>query len=267
MHRTILARTFWPRTRASLALLPMSPLVQRAPISTLVPDRLCREDLLDLSRLKSARCVVENSSEPPSSLVYTATHDAKSWLPFPPNTRGFLYCHVPDLDHPVATEVRFRVTPEVTDDPRRTFELGEDLLLSPAIPWRIHATAIARSRNNYVSLATLLLRDGLVSQDTMSHWAQAKIPRLNRDTPVLCRLDQPFVYRLNSTELRLYVADKLDIRKVQLSSLLCDSRRMSDAASPCQYPYSGTHCNPLRLALTKASLGRSRPLLLRERIG
>jgi hypothetical protein len=267
MHSTNLARTFWPRTRAGLALLPKSPLVQRAPISTLVPERLCPEDLLDWSGLKTASCAVDNSSQPSSRLVYTSSYHeqkGKTWIPFPSNTRGFLYCHVPDPDHPAATEVRFRLIPELTDNPRTAFELGGDLLLSPAIPWRLHATAIARSQNRYVSLATLLLRDGLVSQDAMSQWAQAKIPRPDRQTPVLYRLDQPFVYRLNSTEQLLYVADKLDIRKVRLMPLLRDCRRGEDMVSTYECPYSGTHWNPLRLTLTKASLGRSRPLSLRE---
>jgi hypothetical protein len=121
------------------------------------------------------------------------------------------------------------------------------LLLSPETPWRILVISIARSRRYYGSLAALLLRDGLVSQDAMAHWEQAKNTlRLNRQTPVLCRPDQPFVYPLDSRELRLYVADGLDVRKVQLKGFLGDRGRLKSAALPTTYPYSGTHCNPLR---------------------
>jgi hypothetical protein len=237
MHRALLSPAFCLRLARS----------RRVWISTLVPEQLRPTDLLDLSGLKKASCAVENSSKPPSNLVYTSSYDAqkrKTRIPFPSNTRGFLYCHVPDPDHPAATEVRFRLTPEVTDDPRTAFELGDDLLLSSETPWRIQAISIARSRGTYESLATLLLRDGLASQEVMTHWAQVKQDlRLDRQTPVLCRLDQPFVYRLDSRELRLYVADTLNLRSVALSSALGDHRGSRGAS--CGKPiYSGTHGVP-----------------------
>jgi hypothetical protein len=223
---------------------------RRAWISTLVPERLRPTDLLDLSGLKAASCAVEDSSKPPSTLAYTSSYDTqkgKTCIPFPSNTRGFLYCHVPDPDHPAAAEVRFRLTPEVADDPQTAFELGNDLLLSPETPWRILVFSIARSRGTYESLATLLLRDGLASQEAMSYWAQAKNTlRLDRRTQVLCRLEQPFVYRLDSEALSVYVADGLDIRRIRLQGLLRDCRRAKTAALPFTYPYSGTHCSPLR---------------------
>jgi hypothetical protein len=178
-------------------------------------------------------------------------------VPSPPDTRGFLYCHVPDPAHPVATEVRFRLAQGGVDDPQVAFMLGRDLLLAPETPWRIHAMAIARSRSTYAPLATLLLRDDLVSQDSMRYWAEAKAaPWRGKRTVVLCRLDQSFVYRLHSTNFQLFAANKLDVRKVRLGYMRHDNRANKS-------PYAGMHCNPLRLAVTEASLCRPCPLSLR----
>jgi hypothetical protein len=248
MQRKLLSRGQWLRPSFLLIENVASAQPRRTWISTLVPERLRPTDLLDLSGMKKASCAVDGLTQPPSSLLYTSSRDAQKWstrIAFPSNTRGFLYCHVPDPVHPAAAEVRFRLTPEVADDPQTAFELGEDLLLSPETPWRIHVISIARSRGTYEALATLLLRDGLASQEAMTHWAQAKT-RLERRTQVLCRLGQPFVYRLDSQELWLYVADGLDIRKIPLKGLLRDSRGAKTAGLPSTYPYSGTHCSPLR---------------------
>jgi hypothetical protein len=176
-------------------------------ISTLVRERLRGEDLLDLSGLITPSCAVNDSAEPAAKFRYLEYWDSAQkrnrTLPFPPNTRGFLYCHTPDPAHPAATELRFRLVSGVTGDPQAAFALGEDLLLSPGIPWRLHAISIARSRGNYIPLATLLLCDGLVSQEAMDHWGQSKTDgvdpyKLRRQIPVLCRLDQPFLYQLAS---------------------------------------------------------------------
>jgi hypothetical protein len=211
-------------------------------ISTLVPERLRTTDLLDLSGMTEVNCVLDGSAERPARLRYTTRHETqkRSTVPFPSGTRGFLYCHVPDPIHPVATEIRFRLASGAIDDPQLSFALGEDLLLSPEIPWRIHMMSLAR-RSAYTFLATLLLQDGLVSQEVMDHWTNVKMPvRLNQKTPVLCRLNQPFVCRLDSCDPFLYVADKLDVHPVRAKSLMRDNRPTSKGISQSRSPYSGT---------------------------
>jgi hypothetical protein len=210
-------------------------------ISTLVPERLRTTDLLDISGMTEVNCALDGSAERPARLRYTTRYETqkRSTVPFPSGTRGFLYCHVPDRVHPVATEIRFRLASGAIDDPQSAFALGEDLLLSPEIPWRIHMMSLAR-RSAYTFLATLLLQDGLVSQEVMDHWTNVKMPvRLNQKTPVLCRLNQPFVCRLDSCDPFLYVADKLDVHPVRAKSLMRDNRPTSKGLSQSRSPYSG----------------------------
>jgi hypothetical protein len=146
MQGTLLSRAHWLRPTLLLAQSFAQP--RRAWISTLVPERLLPTDLLDLSGLKGAPCRIDGPEITSSILVYTSPYDAQKGsrrVPFPPDTRGILYCHVPDPTHPVATEVRFRLAQGGVDDPQAASMLRRDLLLAPETPWRIHATNIARS--------------------------------------------------------------------------------------------------------------------------
>jgi hypothetical protein len=248
-----------------LGALATSPM--RASISTLVPERLRLMDLMDLSGTGQAACRVDGSAEPAATITYMTDYDKhkrKARIPFPSGTRGFLYCHVTDSAHPVANEIRFRVVPENSKaaDTQALFARGGDLLVSPGVPWSIRAIKIARSRTLYASLATLLLRDNLVSREAMNHWEQLKGTHLYDHTPVLCHLDQPFAHNLSEGQHIMYVADKLDLYHVRLGPWTNDHRR-AGTAYPRASPYTGMHRVPSPCPSAEARIYRLGPLLLR----
>ena len=89
-------------------------------------------------------------------------------VPFPPDTRGFLYYHPAPADKPdVTSEIRFRVT---TADDAKAFAAGSDLLLLNGAPWRIPLLRLVGegrdSRTPSLShlMAARLLEDGLVTK-------------------------------------------------------------------------------------------------------
>ncbi|KAF7981286.1 hypothetical protein HWV62_34195 [Athelia sp. TMB] len=89
-------------------------------------------------------------------------------VPFPPDTRGFLYYHPAPSDKPdVTSEIRFRVT---TADDAKAFAAGSDLLLPNGAPWRIPLLRLVGegrdSRTPSLShlMAARLLEDGLVTK-------------------------------------------------------------------------------------------------------
>jgi hypothetical protein len=236
-HCALVSRAIWPRRCSGPATLAALPL--RASISTLVPERLRPTDFVDWSGIKQPACPVDSSADPVATIAFTSLYGAqrrRTRIPFPSGTRGFLYCHVTDPAHPVANELRFRVIPGDVSNPQTAFTAGEDLFVSPGIPWSLRAIKIARSRALHASLATLLLRDRLVSQQAVDHWVRLPRAHLHHQTPVLCRLNQPFVHNLDASMHVIYVANKLNLHRVCLPAFMRDYR-----ASFGMYPYSGRH--------------------------
>ncbi|KAI1787633.1 hypothetical protein LXA43DRAFT_1028282 [Ganoderma leucocontextum] len=98
-----------------------------------------------------------------------AGHSRWDGRKFPPDTRGFLYYHLPPGCPPIAGELRFRLTP--SSDPAG-FPTGSDLRTQTGIRWSVPLYKIACCLS-LRPLRTLLLREGLVSQQTFDLLASA----------------------------------------------------------------------------------------------
>ncbi len=96
-------------------------------ISTLCPKRLQPSDYIDLSGM------VKPSITLPSGKMHLCGPNHDSTVPFPPNTRGFLYYHNPPKAPPFVGELRFRCANSLEDFPN-----GKDLLSTDKFnPWSI----------------------------------------------------------------------------------------------------------------------------------
>ncbi|TFK52129.1 hypothetical protein OE88DRAFT_1807102 [Heliocybe sulcata] len=146
-----------PATAA--ARIPVSSLA----LHTLNQTKLAVKDFVDLSgRL-------------PAIVRFPVVHKARNLemhysgsgggerIPFPPNSRGFLYCHLDRDAPPVSGQVRFR-TMRSSDLDR--FQSGWDLQLPDGQTWNISLLDIAR-RTEYSGLRAQLLSEGLVTKEVL----------------------------------------------------------------------------------------------------
>ncbi|TFY59035.1 hypothetical protein EVG20_g7939 [Dentipellis fragilis] len=156
-----------------------APRRQRPWFSTLDPTRLSPDDFCDLSGTLNARPLrkVKIHGSSVLSLYYGMEH--RECLPFPPDTRGFFYYYPTSTprvsDDPdgrpenrprvLVGEVRFRLTR--TSDPS-CFAEGQDLRHADGLPWSVPFERIA-THPGACDLRTILLRDGLVSEEQLEH--------------------------------------------------------------------------------------------------
>ena len=109
-------------------------------------------------------------------------------LPFPPNTKGFLYYFMSPEKPRIAGEVRFRVTS--SDDPA-SFESGSDLLKPNGQPWSRPVYFLSKF---YVPLYEKLREERFVPDDLDA--ALSALPRKNyryRPGQTLYTLNDTFI--------------------------------------------------------------------------
>ncbi|KAJ7110674.1 hypothetical protein C8R44DRAFT_934392 [Mycena epipterygia] len=136
------------------------PGVIYCPRTTLDPELLKCEDVLDLPQRKRITVRFQGSDGPGASLHYTRI--AKSdFLSFPPHSRRFLYYHSEAHAPPVETSVRFRVTPA-------SFLHGQYLLSPCRLPWRITLPQIP-CHQHYARIRDQLLHENLATEGQLSH--------------------------------------------------------------------------------------------------
>ncbi|KAF8347418.1 hypothetical protein F5887DRAFT_1281109 [Amanita rubescens] len=198
-------------------------------ISTLCPKRLRPSDCIDISGLSS----------PTIRLPYGATilrgFNNNTRVPFPPNTRGFLYYHTPPKAPPFVSEIRFRCANSLQD-----FSNGKDLLSSDKFnPWSIPLSALA-NQTAWLNFRGQLMLDDLASQTTLDTWvakkALYKSRRIGPRRPILYYFRQPFLFRFDAYELAFYTATKDQIGLCVATSPTVDERSRSVGV----YPYGGS---------------------------
>jgi len=122
--------------------------------SSLDPFSLVYNDFVDLSGLM----------RPEFPVSYAFDREGHA-IPFPQNTRGFLYYHFPFDIPPAAGEIRFRLTTQQDPD-SIIHSSAKDLLLPEGTPWNIPLIYIASDKN--LSLfRNILLVEGLVKPPVM----------------------------------------------------------------------------------------------------
>ncbi|KAF8350382.1 hypothetical protein F5887DRAFT_1069406 [Amanita rubescens] len=197
-------------------------------VSTLCAKRLQASDWVDISGLSRAQVTLPSGK---SRLCYGPTTGK---TPFPPNTRGFLYYHVPPKAPPLAGEIRFRCASNVDD-----FHCGQDLLsMDKFTPWSIAPYKLT-SRSSYATLRGQLMFDNLIPPTMLDMWALvSKLSRRVKDRsgrPVLYYLKQPFFFRFGDEHIVFYPAANQKIGFCVMKNPLLDTRIHGSAS-----PYSGS---------------------------
>ena len=177
-------------------------------LSSLCPNRLHPADHIDISGIRRPTVTLASGTQ---FLNYArdSDNDTRSRLPFPPDTRGFLYYYTPPKAPPLAGEIRFRRANNLD-----SFHDGKDLLSADKIPWSISLFSLA-NQSTHVSLREQVLTDKLVSPTMLAKWAEDKLPSLRypvgRDCTVLYYLRQPFFVRFNNHYFAFYTVTREDI--------------------------------------------------------
>ncbi|KAF8347401.1 hypothetical protein F5887DRAFT_30134 [Amanita rubescens] len=213
-------------------------------ISTLCPKRLRPSDCIDLSGLLKPRMTLPCGSTRLRGLKHNK-------VPFPPNTRGFLYYHTPPKAPSFVGELRFRCANSLEDFPN-----GKDLLSTDKFnPWSISLYALANEAA--YPLRGQLMLDDLVSQTTLDTLVTAnalyKKFRLGPKCPIIYYFRQPFLFHFDSTQLAFYTATKDRIGFCMANSPIKDHR----SRGPRVYPYGGSgvvQLEPRRSKIEKVAL-------------
>ncbi|KAJ6546020.1 hypothetical protein DFH09DRAFT_1171800 [Mycena vulgaris] len=168
-------------------------------VSTVNPSLITPADYVDISQKQRVGMGFPVSGSPQGSgLSYatsgitTGTVQKSLRLPFPAQSRGFLYYHSGPHVTSVEGGLRFRVT---SDDPPSTssFHRGQDLLAPSGCPWQMSLLKIASS-GSYGWIAEQLVRENLVTQEQLLRCARI-FSQCEPPSP------QYTVFRLDSTFL------------------------------------------------------------------
>ncbi|KAF8347387.1 hypothetical protein F5887DRAFT_28898 [Amanita rubescens] len=194
-------------------------------ISTLCPKRLRPSDCIDISGLSTTSITLPCGS----ALLRGLNHYCK--VPFPPNTRGFLYYHTPPKAPPFVGEIRFRCANSLQD-----FSNGKDLLSTDKFnPWSVPLPALA-NQTAWLNFRGQLMLDDLVSQTTLDTWvtkrALHKSHGIGSRRPILYYFRQPFLFRFDNNRLTFYTATKDQIGFCVVHSPIRDFRSFV-------FPYGG----------------------------
>lgn len=170
---------------------------QLSPVVTLDPNKFAEKNQqrLNIGDLQSFRPYIKLRSQ--SSLVLLSpklVYDTKKesnkqiYLPYPPDTKAFLYYFTPPENPPIAGELRLRVTS--SDDPT-SFESGSDLLKRNGHTWSRPLFFISKC---YISLYEKL-REELLVPDKLDA-ALSTIPHkslIYRRSHILYTLNDTFI--------------------------------------------------------------------------
>ncbi|KAG6908845.1 hypothetical protein DXG01_003011 [Tephrocybe rancida] len=194
-------------------------------IGTLNQTQLQPTDFMDLSERRCPYIQIRSIDSCPLRYGF---HRANI-IPFPPNTRGFLYYHNPQNLPETCAEVRFRLTP--TNDPA-DFVNGTDLIGHNATPWSI--TPLNLSFSTYASIRSHLIRAGLMKKSFANSMIKlTKKDGISRSSPhEKYYLEQPFMYDLAERALTFRTLTANEARTMMLKDLFTDRREL-------ETPYKG----------------------------
>ncbi|KAJ7483840.1 hypothetical protein B0H11DRAFT_1201300 [Mycena galericulata] len=167
-------------------------------ISTLNPEKLTGEDIVDLDRTRSLHIYFEGIY--PDVLLWYRP----AYVPFPSKGLAFLYYHsLPGLG-PLSSSLRLRCVSAPTLE---AFRSGRDLSLPNGLPWRILAGQMA-VYDIYEGLRKKLIRDKLWTKDDHAEIFRIfQARRILYPERTLFSLQQPFPLTLNE-RLALTIAGK-----------------------------------------------------------
>jgi hypothetical protein len=91
--------------------------------------------------------------------------------------------------------------------------------ISEHVPWRVHTITACRS-DTYKAFASLLVQDKLLPPDAVRAWSGSSSRMPGLQAAVITRTRQPFVFKLESEDFPVYVADGLQLHRMRVSSPL-----------------------------------------------
>lgn len=158
------------------------------------------------------------------------TTQQRQYIPFPDNTRGFLYYKGPKPGHPdIAGSLRFRV---ISGQSSNCFANGVDLSLPTGGIWEIHLYGVVRIERN-AGLLLKLLEENLVSPSAIEKLRSLPPALLHGTGQILYKLEDPFVARLHSVESLIFMTRE-SIEMGQIMPMFFDPRRNIKT-----HPYEG----------------------------
>ncbi|KAH9919580.1 hypothetical protein B0H21DRAFT_886662 [Amylocystis lapponica] len=154
---------------------------------------------------------------------------------FPAETHGFLYYHPAASPLAVASEIRFRIMPDVS-----TIDLlsGRDLLLPTGRPWGIQLCDVA-SRACYRALKEILLRDQLVTSAMLEDSTRLSISPKGHMRRIYS-LDEPFYVGFSKHRRYYVVGDDGEETDFHGTYWFADNRARSQL-SPAVVPSARLH--------------------------
>ncbi|KAJ7648600.1 hypothetical protein DFH06DRAFT_571342 [Mycena polygramma] len=198
-------------------------------VSTLNPRLIQPGDHLDLShRLEITLAFPhKQNTTTRSRLVYATTFNDLSKqreVPFPDNSKGFMYFHTQLNAAPLERSIRFRLTSK--NDPA-SFSCGQDLTLPSGAPWQVVLPQLINAR--YHRLRDQLLHEDLVTKEQLSQCRRlfmnrrgaSSISRL-RPSLTMFRLSQEFPVNFDRS-VCLFVVGKM-VHRLYLGSIFSGDR-------------------------------------------
>ncbi|KAJ3513801.1 hypothetical protein NLJ89_g2743 [Agrocybe chaxingu] len=152
--------------------------------------------------------------------------DISGCQPFPPDTRGVLYYHLPRPKEPILSgQLRFRLC----QDPS-AFQEGSDLLAANrGEPWSVSLYYLVKLKR-MKPLLNLILEEGLVARRVVGE--VEKLPTVRSDCPQLYSIDWPFVVDFSSNKISLGLINLSMFEHVTLDRIFRSGKDVS--------PYAGS---------------------------
>lgn len=171
-----------------------------------------------------------------TSIRYSTKH--RLYIPFPDNTRGFLYYKSPKQGYPdIAGSLRFRVV----SGPHSSFANGVDLKLPTGGVWQIHIYTVVRAER-HAGLLIKLLEEGLVSPSVVEKIRSLPPALLQSQGQILYKLEDPFVARLHCVESLVCMTQE-SVKTGPIMPIFIDARQHIK-----MHPYEGMlFISPIRM--------------------
>lgn len=176
-------------------------------------------------------------------------HHTLRILPFPPDTRGFLYYHIPQSFPPTAGEIRFRLT---RDGGPEAFDTASDLIVPTGLPWSVPLWRIASFPGSKL-IQDLLIKEKLVSEDVLVRCREFGLPRSTWNEYVVHALGQSIPVSPGRRFMHLRVVSKgpAQIFKLQQSLAYTPSKEaLADGSMPADFFHVCIEHDPRRHRFT-----------------
>lgn len=161
---------------------------------------------MDISNLIQPHIILSMSTTHQHAINFTYAGRER----FPEAARGFLYCHVPVKNRPLAGELRFRTTHHA--DPLE-FHNGRDLLLPSGLPWS--SPVITLSPLRQPAILEMLHHDGLYDKTHLNFLSRLgdSLQRNNKSSIFIHDLDQLFLYDFSQETLQCRFVGETSVSK------------------------------------------------------